>query len=257
MGHNDSRGNGKIIKFPNRADMEREYLSADAPSDEETPPTPLPEKPPSLGERLITFKARSSLVRRAIAALPRWITPNGVTLFRMALAVPIIWLLRGEHYWAAFGISALAFALDFVDGAIAAVRGEQSESGAFLDPLADKVLVCGILLALTGRVPEWMTLAAVGITAVAVAITMVRILKMARASRRYPKVTNGVNGPVPGSHIAAKKAGKLKMICEVAAILIAVAGLALGSPPIVVAGGVAVVAALALGCWSFLNQLFE
>jgi len=73
---------------------------------------------------------------------------NGVTAARIAatpVLVPIV--LRATPSWAALLFwLALAFS-DFADGWLARRRGP-SASGAFLDPLADKFLVLGALVAM-------------------------------------------------------------------------------------------------------------
>jgi len=73
---------------------------------------------------------------------------NGVTVARMA-ATPVLVLivLRATPSWAALLFwAALAFS-DAADGWLARRRGP-SASGAFLDPLADKFLVLGALVAM-------------------------------------------------------------------------------------------------------------
>lgn len=73
---------------------------------------------------------------------------NGVTMGRLA-ATPLLVLLivRDTPSWAALSVwVALSFS-DFIDGWVARRRGP-SASGAFLDPLADKFLVLGALVAI-------------------------------------------------------------------------------------------------------------
>jgi len=164
---------------------------------------------------LLNIKKRSTFIRRAMLALPGWITPNGVTIFRALLIVPIAILLAAGSYWAGLGIIAVAMLLDFVDGALAHAREQMTQAGAFLDPLADKVLICGSLLAVLGRLPWAFVPATIAVCAIATILTMVRIVKMAKTRR----------GPEPS--VAAKPAGKLKLVAETASLLLVVLGLAL------------------------------
>jgi len=62
--------------------------------------------------------------------------------------------------WPAFILYVLAAATDSLDGWLARSRGEVTVAGAFLDPLADKLLVSGALLALveTGEVSAWVVM---------------------------------------------------------------------------------------------------
>jgi CDP-diacylglycerol--glycerol-3-phosphate 3-phosphatidyltransferase len=82
-----------------------------------------------------------------------------VTAARIAL-IPVVMLLilvddEGARYWA-FGLYVVAAATDSLDGS----RGEVTVAGAFLDPLADKLLVTGALLCLieVGDVPAWIAM---------------------------------------------------------------------------------------------------
>jgi CDP-diacylglycerol--glycerol-3-phosphate 3-phosphatidyltransferase len=87
--------------------------------------------------------------------------PDQLTLARIA-AVPLVLLLfeldfPGHDYWAT-GVFAAAMATDWLDGRIARRRGHTSALGSLLDPIADKVLVLTVLIALVGQgvFPGWM-----------------------------------------------------------------------------------------------------
>jgi CDP-diacylglycerol--glycerol-3-phosphate 3-phosphatidyltransferase len=73
---------------------------------------------------------------------------NGVTVARL-LATPVLVLivLRATPSWAALLFWAALAGSDAVDGWLARRRGP-STSGAFLDPLADKFMVLGALVAM-------------------------------------------------------------------------------------------------------------
>jgi CDP-diacylglycerol--glycerol-3-phosphate 3-phosphatidyltransferase len=73
---------------------------------------------------------------------------NGVTLGRM-LATPllVVVVLQDSPSWAAFALWATLAFSDMADGWVARRRGESS-SGAFLDPLADKFVVLGAIVAI-------------------------------------------------------------------------------------------------------------
>ncbi len=88
---------------------------------------------------------------------------NGVTALRMA-ATPLLVLvvLAATPSWGALALWAALALSDGADGWLARRRGT-SASGAFLDPLADKVLVLGALCALAalGRF-SWVPVALLG-----------------------------------------------------------------------------------------------
>jgi CDP-diacylglycerol--glycerol-3-phosphate 3-phosphatidyltransferase len=91
--------------------------------------------------------------------------PNAITVVRILLAPVFIWMLLaddgadGTLRWAAAGLFILAIATDGIDGAIARKHGLVTELGKLLDPIADKILTGGALVALSllGELPWWVT----------------------------------------------------------------------------------------------------
>ncbi|MEZ5245092.1 MAG: CDP-alcohol phosphatidyltransferase family protein [Acidimicrobiales bacterium] len=73
---------------------------------------------------------------------------NLLTITRLVFAPLLFWLVldaeasRGVS-WAAFGLGIALASTDFFDGRVARRANVVSRSGAFLDPLADKVVVLG------------------------------------------------------------------------------------------------------------------
>jgi CDP-diacylglycerol--glycerol-3-phosphate 3-phosphatidyltransferase len=80
---------------------------------------------------------------------------NAITLIRL-LATPVLLLLIADKgaAWGSLGFWIVLSCTDGVDGFLARRHGTTS-SGAFLDPLADKFLVLGALLALVGKGVFW------------------------------------------------------------------------------------------------------
>ena len=87
----------------------------------------------------------------------QWL-PNAITIARMVLALPLLWLLMTGHYPQAFWLAVLAGASDALDGYLARRLGWRSALGGILDPIADKLLlsVCFFGLWWTGHVPTWL-----------------------------------------------------------------------------------------------------
>ncbi len=86
--------------------------------------------------------------------------PNRLTIARIIMAPVVMILLqigKPEARWAALIIFVLAALTDMVDGYLARKYGWISNLGKFLDPLADKLLVClaWIGLADLGFIPLW------------------------------------------------------------------------------------------------------
>jgi len=79
--------------------------------------------------------------------------PNLLTVSRIA-AIPMVvgFLYLGSHdgNWVAFWIYVYACVTDFFDGWLARTLNQQSSFGRFLDPIADKLLVAAVLLAVVG-----------------------------------------------------------------------------------------------------------
>jgi CDP-diacylglycerol--glycerol-3-phosphate 3-phosphatidyltransferase len=92
------------------------------------------------------------------------ITPaNAVTAFRLLATLPLLLLIvHFQVSWVAAAAWVIVASTDFLDGWIARRQGATT-SGAFLDPLADKVLVLGALgaLAAIGLV-TWLPVVLIG-----------------------------------------------------------------------------------------------
>nr|WP_330363552.1 MULTISPECIES: CDP-diacylglycerol--glycerol-3-phosphate 3-phosphatidyltransferase [unclassified Butyrivibrio] len=88
--------------------------------------------------------------------------PNKLTVFRVIL-IPffVVFLLAnifGEaDKWIAVGIFIVASLTDLADGKIARKYNLVTDFGKFMDPLADKLLVCSAMICLIelGRIPSW------------------------------------------------------------------------------------------------------
>jgi cardiolipin synthase len=89
--------------------------------------------------------------------------PNLITLGRVILVPVVFWLLVSGQTQLAFFAFVLAGVSDAVDGFIAKRFGLTTELGAYLDPLADKLLIVSIFLALgvKGALPSWLVIAVV------------------------------------------------------------------------------------------------
>ncbi|HOB61533.1 MAG TPA: CDP-alcohol phosphatidyltransferase family protein [Candidatus Competibacteraceae bacterium] len=84
--------------------------------------------------------------------------PNLITGLRILLVAPFLWLLLEERYGAALLLFVIAGVSDALDGFLAKYYGWTSELGGLLDPIADKLLLMGAILALgwLGELPGWL-----------------------------------------------------------------------------------------------------
>ena len=84
--------------------------------------------------------------------------PNALTIARMVMALPLLWLLMNGQFRPAFGLAILAGATDALDGFLAKRNGWQSDLGGLLDPIADKLLLstCFFGLWWSALLPGWL-----------------------------------------------------------------------------------------------------
>lgn len=89
--------------------------------------------------------------------------PNLITLGRIILVPIVFWLLLTGETQAAFFLFVIAGVSDAVDGFLAKRYGWSTELGAYLDPLADKMLIVSIFVALgvKSALPSWLVIAVV------------------------------------------------------------------------------------------------
>ncbi|MDE7297283.1 MAG: CDP-diacylglycerol--glycerol-3-phosphate 3-phosphatidyltransferase [Lachnospiraceae bacterium] len=90
--------------------------------------------------------------------------PNKITVFRVCM-IPVFLVfmlvpgIPGGRYVAA-AIFIIASASDFLDGYLARKNNLVTDFGKFMDPLADKLLVCSALICFVeiGSVPAWVVI---------------------------------------------------------------------------------------------------
>lgn len=120
------------------------------------PASPASDTTSRSGFRGRVFAAGDSPVSNANIA-------NLITVARIVLAPLFVWLVLlddGEHgVWrfVAAAVFIIAISTDGLDGALARSRNLVTNSGILLDPIADKVLIGGALvaLALVSELPWW------------------------------------------------------------------------------------------------------
>lgn len=182
-----------------------------------------------------------------VSAERLWTPANVVTVVRICL-VPafVVALLSPWPQWmglvdftdqakslVAAGVFILISCTDWVDGYLARSRGEVTDFGKFMDPLADKILVAAALLALVElqALPSWPVLI------ILAREFIVSGVRMVAASR--------------GEVIAASWYGKAKTVFQIVAIVLFIvkdglelpdAAAAMGSPLYVTSWAVMVVA---------------
>lgn len=84
--------------------------------------------------------------------------PNIITCLRIVLAIPFLYFLLTDQYRIAFYIFLVAGLSDGFDGMLARYYNWTSRFGAFMDPLADKLLMMSSFTAVAwlGQIPIWL-----------------------------------------------------------------------------------------------------
>lgn len=153
-----------------------------------------------------------------------WTPANIVTLVRILLIPVFVAVLLSPwpswfpdpgfwtlvQPWLAAAVFGAISATDALDGYLARSRDEVTTLGKFMDPLADKILVCAALLALVelGDIPSWVALVIIAREFI------VSGLRMLAASE--------------GVVIAASWYGKVKTVLQIIAVLLFIVKDALG-----------------------------
>lgn len=89
-----------------------------------------------------------------------WTVPNQITLLRLGFLPFFLILISYEKYkWALLLLAAAAFT-DGIDGVLARKLNQRSALGAYLDPIADKLLLSSsfVILAFEKKLAWWLTI---------------------------------------------------------------------------------------------------
>ena len=129
---------------------------------------------------------------------------NAITVGRLLLSPLMFWVIPNDEFgsWIAFTMWIVFSSTDFLDGYLARRQGTTS-AGAFLDPLADKVLILGAMFTLVSTGVFWVVPVVI-ITAREVIISVYRVL---------------VGGK--GISVPAIKLAKYKTVCQQLAVAFA------------------------------------
>ena len=138
-------------------------------------------------------------------------TPNKLTLLRVILipffVVCLLTVDAGWGKWAALAIFIVASLTDTLDGYLARRDNLVTNFGKFMDPLADKLLVCSAMICLVDmeRIPSWIVIIIIG-------------REFVISGFRLIASDNGVV-------IAANYWGKIKTVCQMIMIIVVIANL--------------------------------
>lgn len=88
-----------------------------------------------------------------------WTVPNQITLLRLGFLPFFLILILYEHYQYALAVLVFVALTDAVDGYLARTLHQKSALGAYLDPIADKLLLSSsfVVLAMEKKIAWWLT----------------------------------------------------------------------------------------------------
>ncbi|MFJ4112036.1 CDP-diacylglycerol--glycerol-3-phosphate 3-phosphatidyltransferase [Pseudomonas sp. NPDC089758] len=169
--------------------------------------------------------------------------PNLLTVLRVLLIPIFILLFYMPYHWsymAASTVFAIAAATDWLDGYLARRLQQSTPFGAFLDPVADKLMVAvALVLLVQVHANFWLTLPAAVIIGREIVVSALREW-MAELGAR--------------AHVAVSNLGKWKTAAQMLALIIL-----LGNPPLVtfwvILGYGLLLVAAALTLWSMAHYL--
>ena len=170
--------------------------------------------------------------------------PNSLTFFRISLIPIFVFVFYAPFGWA-HRATAVIFALgavtDLLDGYLARRLGQTSPFGAFLDPVADKLLVAVALVLLVQHDPRpWLAVAAAVIIGREIVISALREW-MAELGKR--------------TKVAVSYVGKVKTTAQMVAVILMLYRAPLGSFPTYEVGTVLLYVAAFLTLWSMVVYL--
>jgi CDP-diacylglycerol--glycerol-3-phosphate 3-phosphatidyltransferase len=144
--------------------------------------------------------------------LPGFITPNQITVLRIALTPMVFYLvLKGDYAVGAFAFLCVAFT-DAMDGSLARTKKQVTKFGMMFDPLADKFLIGSMILLLVFEYFSfWLGIAILG-------IEIAFILSAAVSTLKFKTVK------------MANVWGKIKMFLQVFAVFLTMISLLFSFP---------------------------
>ena len=178
-------------------------------------------------------------------------TPNILTLLRIALIPAFIvayyWTSPWSHMFAT-GLFILAALTDWLDGYLARKLEQTSPFGAFLDPVADKLMIAAALVLLVADSGVQQDVMDLRLFAVVVLVILGREIAVSALREWMSEVGKR-------SHVAVSFVGKIKTISQMVAIPFLLWQKPFWGLPIFRIGEILLYLAAALTLWSMLIYL--
>lgn len=167
---------------------------------------------------------------------PSYIRPNHITIFRM-LATPAVFVLLAFENWL-WGLPVFLFVAftDTLDGTMARMRKQITAWGTVFDPIADKILIGGILFIFILKYID---------VHIGTAIIVLELLVIIGGWLRVKK----------GIVIGASHWGKAKMIFQVLGVALVILSLITGSRNIMLIAEWTLVLSIGFAAWNIFGGL--
>jgi CDP-diacylglycerol--glycerol-3-phosphate 3-phosphatidyltransferase len=143
--------------------------------------------------------------------LPKWMTPNQLTILRFALIPFVVWQINKANWDIGIPLFLFAAFTDLVDGSLARLRKQITTWGTLADPAADKLLISSVALLVVVRFLGWI----MAWTIIGVEIAIV-LSGLVRRKKHWA--------------ISANWAGKLKMLFQVIGVTLLLLAASLSLP---------------------------
>lgn len=112
--------------------------------------------------------------------------PNQLTFLRLGFLPLFIILIFYRHYSWALAVLLVSGLTDTFDGLLARTLNQKTALGAYLDPIADKLLLSSlfVVLAIEGQVRWWLTILVLGRDVLI--LTTASVILLTAGYRRFP-----------------------------------------------------------------------
>ena len=171
--------------------------------------------------------------------------PNSLTLIRILLIPVFVIIFYLPYKWAhllAAAIFTFAAVTDLLDGYLARKLGQISKLGAFLDPVADKLMVAVVLVLLVQEHPSiWLALPAAVIIGREITVSALREWMAELGARRK---------------VAVSFFGKFKTVMQMIALVLLIYREPVLGLPVYQTGMISLYIAALLTLWSMLQYLY-
>lgn len=166
--------------------------------------------------------------------VPKWITPNQVTIFRFLATPFVVWALAIDAYAWSIPLFIFVAFTDVIDGSLARVRNQVTEWGTFFDPIADKMLITLAAIVVVVRTVGWW------LTTLVIFVELVIVL-------------GGLVHKRSGNVVSANHWGKAKMFLQVSGVGLLLLSSAFGASGLLTAGIVVLLVSVVFAVMSLMT----